>query len=62
MIIDNAEQREIEFAEDAWLNYFNRYLFEHGTISTKEFKRMTELIACRKRRKRIKAEERKLAS
>ena len=42
------EEREIVFAEDAWLNYFNRYLYEHGTISEKEYKKMTELIAKRK--------------
>ena len=42
------EEREKLFAEDAWLNYFNRYLFEHGTISEKEYKRMTEKIAARK--------------
>ena len=37
-------------AEDLWLNYFNRYLFEGGTISEKEYKRMTEKIAARKAR------------
>ena len=39
------EEREKRMAEDIWLNYFNRYLFEHGTISEKEYKKMTELIA-----------------
>ena len=33
--------------EGIWLNYFNRYLFEHGTISEKEYKKMTEKIATR---------------
>ena len=42
------EEREKQFAEDAWLNYFNRYLFEHGTITEKEYKKMTEKIANRK--------------
>ena len=42
------EEREKRMAEDIWLNYFNRYLFEHGTISEKEYKKMTELIAFRK--------------
>ena len=42
------EEREKLFAEDAWLNYFNRYLFEQGTISEKEYKRMTEKITARK--------------
>lgn len=27
--------QELRFAEDAWLNYLNRYLFEQGTISEK---------------------------
>ena len=42
------EEREKRMAEDIWLNYFNCYLFEHGTISEKEYKKMTELIAIRK--------------
>ncbi len=45
------EEREKRMAEDIWLNYFNRYLFEHGTISEKEYKRMTEKIAVRKERR-----------
>ena len=31
--------------EELWLNYFNSYLLEHGTISENEYKRMTEKIA-----------------
>lgn len=42
------EEREKRMAEDIWLNYFNRYLLEHGTISEKEYKRMTEKIVTRK--------------
>lgn len=42
------EECEKRFAEDIWLNYFNRYLFEHGTITEKEYKKMTEKIAVRK--------------
>lgn len=42
------EEREIRFAEDAWLNYFNRRLYEQGIISEKEYKKMTEKIAARK--------------
>ena len=42
------EEREKRMAEDLWLNYFNRYLFENGTISEKEYKKMTEKIAMRK--------------
>ena len=41
----SAEGREKIVAEDIWLNYFNRYLFEHGEITEKEYKRMTEKIA-----------------
>jgi hypothetical protein len=41
------EARETQFVETAWLNYLNRYLFEHGTISEEEYKRMTEIIANR---------------
>lgn len=44
----SAEEQEKRFAEDAWLNYFNRYLFVKGVISEKEYKRMTEKIATRK--------------
>ena len=43
-----SDDREKRVAEDMWLNYFNRYLFEHGTISEKEYKKMTEKIATRK--------------
>ena len=43
-------EREKRFAEDTWLNYFNRYLWENGTISEKEYKLMTEKIASRKSR------------
>ena len=42
------EEREKRMAEDIWLNYFNRYLFEHGTISEKEYKKMVEKITNRK--------------
>jgi len=40
---DNSKEKR--FAEQAWLNYFNRYLFETGTITEKEYNRMTEKIA-----------------
>ena len=45
--LTDAEREKIEkqFAEEAWLNYFNRYLFEQGTISQKEYMKMTEKIA-----------------
>ncbi len=42
------DDKEKGVAEDIWLNYFNRYLFEIGTINEKEYKKMTELITMRK--------------
>ena len=42
------EECEKRFAEDMWLNYFNQYLFENGTITEKEYKKMVEKIAYRK--------------
>ena len=45
---EEREKLEIKFAEDVWLNYFNKYLFENGTISEQEYKKMTEKIAARK--------------
>lgn len=44
------DEREKRMAEDIWLNYFNHYLFETGTISEKEYKKMTEKITTRKAR------------
>ncbi|MBR3779411.1 MAG: hypothetical protein IKL13_06820 [Clostridia bacterium] len=43
----SAEERARRMAEDIWLNYFNRYLWEDGTISETEYKKMTEKIAMR---------------
>lgn len=45
LLSDDSEKR---VAEDIWLNYFNHYLFEHGTISEKEYKKMVEKIATRR--------------
>lgn len=44
----SSEEREKALTEDIWLNYFNRYLFEYGTISEREYKKMTEMIAARR--------------
>lgn len=38
------EQREKQMAEFLWLSYFNRYLFERGAITEKQYKKMVELI------------------
>ena len=50
----SKENMEMHFAEDAWLNYFNRYLFDNRVISEKEYKHMTEIIAIRKTRLSMK--------
>ena len=42
------EEREKRLAEYLWLNYFNDYLLEHGTISRREHERMMEKILARK--------------
>lgn len=39
------EVQEQRMAERIWLNYFNRYLYESGTISECEYKKMIEKIA-----------------
>ena len=44
------EEREKQFAENAWLSYLNNYLFEHGTITEKEYKLMVDKIESRKSR------------
>lgn len=50
----SSEERRKELAKELWLNYFNRYLFEHGTISEREYKIMVEKIASRKSKKSCK--------
>ena len=42
------EQKRRNVVEKMWLNYFNRYLWECGTISETEYKKMTEKIAMRR--------------
>ena len=44
---NEREKLEVRFAEDVWLNYFNKYLFEHGTISEQEYKKIVEKNAMR---------------
>lgn len=41
----SEDEREKLTAEMLWLNYFNKYLYEHGTITEREYKRMVEMIA-----------------
>ena len=45
--IPESERLEKAFAEEAWLYYFNNYLFKSRTISLKEYKLMSEKIAAR---------------
>ena len=40
---------EKKVAEGVWLDYFNRYLFEAGVITEREYTQMTEKIAERDR-------------
>lgn len=40
----NTSEQEKRASEYLWLSYFNRYLFEKGIITTKEYKRMVEQI------------------
>ena len=44
---ESTDDKERRLVQTLWLNYFNRYLFEHGTISEKEFAYMSEAIAAR---------------
>ena len=46
----SAGAREKRMAEDLWLSYFNRYLFEQGLITEQERNRMVAKIAERNRR------------
>ena len=41
------EERKRIVAETIWLNYFNKQLFQHGTITEKEYRRMFEKIIVR---------------
>ena len=40
----NSEEREKRLAENLYLQYLNKYLFEHGAISEKQYARMIEKI------------------
>lgn len=44
-----SEQQRKMVAEELWLNYFNRVLYEQGIITESERNRMTTLIANRPR-------------
>ena len=44
---DSKKQQRKMLAEDLWLSYFNRVLYERGLITELERNRMTNLIADR---------------
>lgn len=46
----NPGRTEILFAEEAWLSYLNRQLWQSGVISKKEYECMVEKIAARSSR------------
>ena len=47
--LTGGEQERL-LIENAWLNYFNQYLWKHGLITEKEHGQMTQLIAEKKKR------------
>ena len=52
------DKREMELAEQLWLEYFNNYLFEHGVITEKERNRMvSEINAYQKRKHQLSAKK-----
>ena len=42
---NNNTGKDKQLAVFIWLSYFNKYLFEEGTITEKEYSQMTEKIA-----------------
>lgn len=51
---DHPKSRQYSIAEELWLKYFNRYLYEIGAITIKEYVAMGEKIAIRCRKKQNK--------
>jgi hypothetical protein len=43
--IFSCKNEEKKTAESIWLNYFNRYLFEHRIISQEEYNKMVDKIS-----------------
>ena len=61
--LTNEQSRKV-LAEELWLSYFNRFLFEKGLITVSERNRMVHLIANRssgveKQKYRTKVKQRK---
>jgi hypothetical protein len=44
----NAMRKKELFAENAWLHYYNEYLYQHKLITEQERNRMTNRINSRK--------------
>ncbi len=53
----NEQIRHI-MAEEIWLNYYNKYLYEHKVITEKEYIRMCNVIAthCDRERKKTRSD------
>ena len=49
-----AEEMLKRVAEDIWLNYFNDYLYTRGVITDRQYQRMTEQLAARRQKLRIR--------
>ena len=43
----NDNDPEKRMAEEIWMNYFNRYLFDDGIISEYEYKMMIDKISAK---------------
>ena len=43
----NTESAKRAVAEEIWLNYYNRYLLDHGMISEPVYRMMQSLIRSR---------------
>ena len=43
----NTESAKRAVAEEIWLNYYNRYLLDHGMISEPVYRKMQSLIRSR---------------
>ena len=50
----HPESRQYSVAEELWLKYFNRYLYDTGTITIEEYAAMGEKIAIRCHKKQNK--------
>ena len=49
-----ADEMLKRVAEDIWLSYFNDYLYTRGVITDRQYQRMTEQLAARRQKLRIR--------